>query len=267
MSQPPFGDPPPPARAASYGRGNQSAGRYRRTGQTPGSGAVTAGTSPTDERPDADQPDTDQPDTDQPGVRSWTVRRSSGKRRVAVESTATPSDATPPDPAPTRSGVPASRWLVAAGFVLTLALGVAVLSVFLGGASRPTATGPGGATPWQTPAPIVSGGPPGVAPEKRPPAWDAPDQRQPVRPAAETYGRPPSTPTRTTRPGTSPGERSEQPSGGQGSPPYYRNCAQAHKAGVTPLRSTDPGYSPRLDRDGDGVACEQGNRDEPEESA
>ena len=37
---------------------------------------------------------------------------------------------------------------------------------------------------------------------------------------------------------------------------YYRNCAAVRAAGKAPLRSTDPGYSSKLDRDGDGIACE-----------
>ncbi|WP_244194645.1 excalibur calcium-binding domain-containing protein [Amycolatopsis echigonensis] len=44
----------------------------------------------------------------------------------------------------------------------------------------------------------------------------------------------------------------EQPSG-----VYYKNCAAAKAAGVTPLHRGDPGYRPALDRDGDGVACER----------
>ena len=36
----------------------------------------------------------------------------------------------------------------------------------------------------------------------------------------------------------------------------YRNCAEARAAGVTPLLRGQPGYSPNLDRDGDGRACE-----------
>jgi endonuclease YncB( thermonuclease family) len=36
----------------------------------------------------------------------------------------------------------------------------------------------------------------------------------------------------------------------------YRNCAAARAAGAAPLYRGDPGYSPRLDRDNDGVACE-----------
>jgi hypothetical protein len=36
----------------------------------------------------------------------------------------------------------------------------------------------------------------------------------------------------------------------------YRNCADARADGAAPLYAGQPGYSTRLDRDGDGVACE-----------
>ena len=37
---------------------------------------------------------------------------------------------------------------------------------------------------------------------------------------------------------------------------YYPNCAAARAAGVAPIYYGEPGYRGRLDRDGDGVACE-----------
>lgn len=37
---------------------------------------------------------------------------------------------------------------------------------------------------------------------------------------------------------------------------YYPNCPAARAAGVTPICQRQPGYSPHLDRDGDGIACE-----------
>lgn len=37
---------------------------------------------------------------------------------------------------------------------------------------------------------------------------------------------------------------------------YYPNCASARAAGAAPIRAGNPGYSRKLDRDGDGVACE-----------
>ena len=37
---------------------------------------------------------------------------------------------------------------------------------------------------------------------------------------------------------------------------YYANCDAVRAAGAAPLRAGQPGYSRKLDRDGDGVACE-----------
>ncbi len=37
---------------------------------------------------------------------------------------------------------------------------------------------------------------------------------------------------------------------------YYRNCAAARSAGAAPIRIGEPGYARKLDRDGDGIACE-----------
>jgi hypothetical protein len=39
-------------------------------------------------------------------------------------------------------------------------------------------------------------------------------------------------------------------------PVSYANCAAARAAGAAPLATGDPGYAGHLDRDGDGVACE-----------
>jgi hypothetical protein len=38
----------------------------------------------------------------------------------------------------------------------------------------------------------------------------------------------------------------------------YGSCAEARAAGAAPLYAGQPGYSRKLDRDGDGVACESG---------
>ncbi|WP_313810470.1 excalibur calcium-binding domain-containing protein [Glutamicibacter sp.] len=37
---------------------------------------------------------------------------------------------------------------------------------------------------------------------------------------------------------------------------FYQNCSAVRAAGAAPIRVGDPGYSRKLDRDGDGVACE-----------
>ncbi len=39
---------------------------------------------------------------------------------------------------------------------------------------------------------------------------------------------------------------------------HYRNCFEAFRAGALPLHRGDPGYSPNLDDDHDGIACEFG---------
>ncbi len=40
------------------------------------------------------------------------------------------------------------------------------------------------------------------------------------------------------------------------SSPTYNSCAEASRAGAAPLQDGDPGYSTKLDRDGDGTACD-----------
>jgi hypothetical protein len=37
----------------------------------------------------------------------------------------------------------------------------------------------------------------------------------------------------------------------------FPNCAMAHVAGLFPSRRGEPGYWPHLDRDDDGIACEE----------
>ncbi|KLU09350.1 hypothetical protein ABL57_12920 [Kocuria sp. SM24M-10] len=39
-------------------------------------------------------------------------------------------------------------------------------------------------------------------------------------------------------------------------PAAFANCTEARAAGAAPLHVGSPGYAPKLDRDGDGVACE-----------
>ena len=45
-------------------------------------------------------------------------------------------------------------------------------------------------------------------------------------------------------------------SGGSGGAAYYANCSAARAAGAAPVMAGDPGYSRKLDRDGDGIGCE-----------
>ncbi|MEN0129585.1 MAG: DUF1524 domain-containing protein [Brevundimonas sp.] len=48
----------------------------------------------------------------------------------------------------------------------------------------------------------------------------------------------------------------DQPEPVQDDDVYYQNCDAVRAAGADPIYAGDPGYSRKLDRDGDGVACE-----------
>ena len=38
--------------------------------------------------------------------------------------------------------------------------------------------------------------------------------------------------------------------------PFYENCDAVREANAAPIRRDDPGYGPHLDRDNDGIGCE-----------
>ncbi|PRZ13949.1 excalibur calcium-binding domain-containing protein [Laceyella sediminis] len=58
--------------------------------------------------------------------------------------------------------------------------------------------------------------------------------------------------TTTEQPKSTPNESESD----QSSNVYYANCKEARAAGAAPLYKGEPGYASKLDRDGDGVACE-----------
>jgi hypothetical protein len=72
-------------------------------------------------------------------------------------------------------------------------------------------------------------------------------------PAVETPFAPDAEPepARETRP-----MRFVSPTPSRSSGTSFRNCSEARAAGAAPVLESDPGYAPRLDRDGDGVGCE-----------
>jgi competence protein ComEC len=61
--------------------------------------------------------------------------------------------------------------------------------------------------------------------------------------------KPTAVPTQTPKPTTAPKQ--------QESNVYYQNCSAVKAAGAAPIYEGEPGYSRKLDRDGDGVACEK----------
>ena len=52
------------------------------------------------------------------------------------------------------------------------------------------------------------------------------------------------------------GMRALSMSGVEGESTYFPNCSAARAAGAAPVRAGSPGYSRKLDRDGDGIGCE-----------
>lgn len=73
-----------------------------------------------------------------------------------------------------------------------------------------------------------------------PPAVNTPAVPRPAAPSMSRASTPRTTTTTTA----------SAPVGG------FKNCTEARAAGAAPVRRGDPGYHPRLDRDGDGVGCE-----------
>ena len=61
-------------------------------------------------------------------------------------------------------------------------------------------------------------------------------------------------PTGGSAPDVTPADDPADDSAGAGEP--FANCDAARAAGAAPVHRGDPGYSSRLDRDGDGTACE-----------
>jgi hypothetical protein len=69
----------------------------------------------------------------------------------------------------------------------------------------------------------------------------------------------PTTTRRTTtsqRAGAAPKTTTKKTTEQKAAATSFGSCAQAKAAGVAPLHAGEPGYSRKLDRDGDGVACE-----------
>lgn len=87
-----------------------------------------------------------------------------------------------------------------------------------------------------------------------------------VVPTTKAPSKKPTTKHTTTKPKPRPVKTSTTPSKPKPTKPkptkkpkpsvYYANCAAVRADGAAPIYRGDPGYSSKLDRDGDGVACE-----------
>lgn len=82
----------------------------------------------------------------------------------------------------------------------------------------------------------------------------APTSRQPTTPAPAA---PPSRKAPATAPApVAPAPPAPVPAASVPAAVYYANCTAVRAAGAAPIRLGQPGYSSKLDRDGDGVGCE-----------
>ncbi|WP_344187513.1 excalibur calcium-binding domain-containing protein [Kribbella karoonensis] len=117
----------------------------------------------------------------------------------------------------------------------------------------PSTTGPstGGTTAGPTTGGPTTAGPTTAGPTTAGPTTTGPTTTGPTTTGPTTSG--PTSGSSTTGTPTTP---STSPSG---TPTYYKDCAEVRAAGKAPLYRGDPGYSPALDHNGDGIACERGN--------
>lgn len=77
-----------------------------------------------------------------------------------------------------------------------------------------------------------------------------------VKPTGKAPAQAPA-PAKNEAPASGSGAGSGQGSGkSSGKDVYYENCTAVREAGAAPIYKGDPGYASKLDRDGDGVACE-----------
>ena len=116
--------------------------------------------------------------------------------------------------------------------------------------SAPAPRTPGGTTPAdpsvaspasQSPEPLVPEAPKTQAPAPVPPRTQAPAPIAPKTQAPAPVTPKPEAPAPVPAPAPS---------------TYYQNCDAVRAAGAAPIRIGEPGYSRKLDREGDGIGCE-----------
>ncbi|MGP5387744.1 GmrSD restriction endonuclease domain-containing protein [Brachybacterium tyrofermentans] len=88
--------------------------------------------------------------------------------------------------------------------------------------------------------------------------WEEPAPEPEPEPEPEPAPAPAPEKSSTGGSSSSEGSSSSDDSGSSsgGGSTYYKNCDAVRAAGAAPIHAGDPGYSKKLDRDGDGVGCE-----------
>ena len=140
--------------------------------------------------------------------------------------------------------------LAVALVVLGLILGAALAVRPEGRTEHAAAVGPTTTAPSTTLPPTSSASTTTTVPALPPPTVVRTTTTGPPTTVPPATTAPPTTPAPAAPPSTPPTTR---PGG-----PQYRTCLDALMAGALPLRRGDPGYSPHLDDDNDGTACEWG---------
>lgn len=163
-----------------------------------------------------------------------------------VDDTGQPT-APPPNTYP---GSALTRKQIAAGCggltLLTLLLLGSCGAILASGDEEPTAvtvTPTTTVTPTKTLTPTVAVTPTVTAPQ---PTKTAAARTRTVTPTVTVNPPPPPEPEPEPKP--------QEDEGGESV--YYDNCDAVRAAGADPIRRGDPGYDSHLDRDGDGVGCE-----------
>ena len=128
--------------------------------------------------------------------------------------------------------------------LVAVAFGTAIFGVVLANPA-PMARGPASPT-QQSPEPSIQPLPPAGrgAPVELRPSSDSDSQAGTTAPRRAP----------TTTPAAGAG-------GDADSTVTYQNCNKAERAGALPLRSGEPGYSAKLDKDGNGIACDEKKQD------
>jgi hypothetical protein len=143
--------------------------------------------------------------------------------------------------------------LFAVALLVAIAAGTAIFGVVFA-SPAPVAQAP------NPPAREVPAPEPAIQP--MPPTGRGSPVEQPP-PGATRTGDDPAPPKTTTKnPGSgAAGEATKAAAPATSATVYFQNCNKARRAGAAPLHSGDPGYSTKLDKDGNGIACDEKEKD------
>lgn len=119
--------------------------------------------------------------------------------------------------------------------------------------ATPTSAAPSPTTPATQPSATAAAAPPPAPVTTQPVQQQAPPPAPAPTQAVQQQAPPPAqvAPQPTAQPTQAPPPPPPAPA-----PVSFSSCAEARAAGAAPLYRGQPGYSSRLDRDDDGVACE-----------